>query len=169
VRLEPWSDDYLPVLRDLLADPDTVRFTRVPEPVPVDFERTWAATFEQRRVAGTGAVFAMLDDGDVLGLAFAPHLDTATQTAELGYVVAPWARGRGVASEALRQLTDWAFGERGMVRLELYIDAANEASKRVAQRAGYTFEGVLRSRHVKPSRRADTELWSRLVDDPQAV
>jgi RimJ/RimL family protein N-acetyltransferase len=80
--------------------------------------------------------------------------------------VASWARGRGVATSALRELTTWAFTELGMVRLELLIDVDNPGSQRVAENCGYTLEGVLRSVYVKPGRRTDTQIWSRLASDP---
>lgn len=54
-----------------------------------------------------------------------------------------------------------------MLRLELLISVANEASKRVATRAGYVREGVLRSLYLKPGVREDTEIWSRLATDPE--
>jgi RimJ/RimL family protein N-acetyltransferase len=70
-----------------------------------------------------------------------------------------------VATEALRQLTAWAFEEQGLIRLQLLISVSNEASKRVAQRCGYQLEGVLRGMYVKQDQREDTESWSRLVTD----
>src|SRR5262249_36213270 len=104
--------------------------------------------------------------GSPIGLALVPKLDRDARTAELGYVVLREARGRGVATEALRLLTEWAFAEAGMLRLELLIAPDNEASKRAAERCGYVREGVLRSFHVKQELREDTEIWSRLPGDP---
>jgi RimJ/RimL family protein N-acetyltransferase len=151
----------------MLDDPDLLRFTRIPEPVPPGFARTWLERYEEGRAAGNREAFAVVDDaGEFLGLALAPGIDRDTATAELGYAVAPGARGRGVASEALRELTEWAFGQQGMVRLELLISVDNPASKKVAERCGYVREGVLRSSYVKPGRREDTEIWSRLATDP---
>ena len=65
----------------------------------------------------------------------------------------------------MRQLTDWAFAELGMLRLELMISVENAGSKKVAERCGYLREGVLRSLHFKQDRREDTEIWSRLATD----
>jgi len=53
-------------------------------------------------------------------------------------------------------------------RLELRISVDNVASKRVAERCGYTRDGVLRSLYVKEGLREDTEVWSRLPGDPPA-
>jgi RimJ/RimL family protein N-acetyltransferase len=80
--------------------------------------------------------------------------------------VAAHARGRGVATGALALLTRWAFEEHGIQRAYLIIDVDNPASKVVAERAGYTREGVMRSTYLKQGRRSDTELWSRLPSDP---
>jgi RimJ/RimL family protein N-acetyltransferase len=135
--------------------------------VPPDFARTWLARYEEGRRDGTREAFAIVDDeGGFLGLALVPQIDRETRTAELGYVVAPAARGRGVASEALRQLSAWAVAELGIFRLELLISVDNAASKRVAEKCGYVREGVLRSFHVKQDVREDTEIWSRLATDP---
>jgi RimJ/RimL family protein N-acetyltransferase len=70
-----------------------------------------------------------------------------------------------VATEALCLLTEWAFSELGMQRLELLISVDNEGSKRVAVRCGYVREGVLRSHYFKSGLREDTEIWSRLPSD----
>ena len=48
----------------------------------------------------------------------------------------------------------------GLARLEAWIDLANQASKRVAERAGFTFEGIRRSVHVKEELRADMAVYS---------
>ena len=106
------------------------------------------------------------DGGEFLGLALAPAIARDPEwTAELGYAVAEAARGRGVATQALRLLTDWAFAE-GILRAELIISPDNEGSKRVAERAGYVYEGLLRSKYFKGGRREDQEIWSRLPTDP---
>ncbi len=167
ITLEPFGERHLAGVEGMLADPELLRFTRVPEPAPPGFARTWLERYEEARREGGREAFAIVDEsGAFLGLALAPSIDHEARTAELGYVVAPEARGRGVASEALRRLTAWAFAELGMLRLELLISVENTASKRVAERCGYVREGVLRSRHVKQDLREDTEIWSRLATDP---
>ena len=166
-RLEPFGEQHLPGFRLLVADPSVRRYTRVPDPVPEDFDRTWADRYERGRADNTRMNFAIEDaaDGTFLGIAVAPHLDRDERTAELGYVLGPDARGRGVATEALRQLTVWAFEDREMFRLQLLISVSNDASKRVAQRCGYHLEGVLRGLYFKQDVREDTESWSRLASD----
>ena len=152
----------------MLTDDGVLHFTRVPEPVPPNFGRTWLARYEEGRLDGSREAFAIVDGtaAAFLGLALAPRIDREERTAELGYVVAPAARGRGIATEALRLLTEWGFSELDVLRLELWIDVVNEASKRVAERCGYLREGVLRSVYFKQGMRRDFEIWSRLPTDP---
>jgi RimJ/RimL family protein N-acetyltransferase len=164
IRLELFTAEHLPAFAALASDPDVLRFTRFPaEPAP-DFAERWLATYEQHRTVGTREAFAILEDGAFVGFAVAVGIDETARTVELGYAVAPRARGRGIASETLRQLSDWAFAQ-GMERLELHIGDDNEASKRVAARAGYVREGLMRSVYFKDGLRADTELWSLLPSD----
>jgi RimJ/RimL family protein N-acetyltransferase len=90
------------------------------------------------------------------------------QTGEFAYVVAPEARGRGLAPRTLRVFGEWAFAELGLQRLQLRIDPENEVSHAVALRAGYQREGTLRSAFVVRGRRADVVMYSRLPTDPPA-
>jgi RimJ/RimL family protein N-acetyltransferase len=167
IRLEPFDRSHLALLAALAEDPDVVRFTRVPDPVPPGFPETWLERYEEGRRDGTREGFAIVGgDGAHLGAAVAPRIDREARTAELGYVVVRDARGRGVATDALRLLTGWAFGELDLHRLELLISVDNEPSKRVAERCGYVREGVLRGLHVKQDVHEDTEIWSRLASDP---
>jgi RimJ/RimL family protein N-acetyltransferase len=167
VRLEPLAPAHLPGLAALTADAEAVRWTRLPEPMPAGFAESWLARYEQGRADGTGFGWAALgDDGTFLGVALAPHVDAEAREIELGYIVAREARGRGVATEMVRQLTRWAFDEQGAQRIVLLIDAENTASERVAERCGYVREGVMRSVYLKPGRRIDQAVWSRLPGDP---
>jgi RimJ/RimL family protein N-acetyltransferase len=167
LRLEPLAERHLAAFPALLADPDVLRFTRVPDPAPAGFAQRWLERYEAGRRDGTREAFVAIDDGgDPVALALLPQIDPTAAEAELGYIVWPHARGRGVATESLRRLTDWAFHEGAIERAYLYISVENVPSKRVAKRCGYVREGVLRSVYIKPGVREDVELWSRLRSDP---
>jgi len=166
IGLTPFDERHLPGFAAMLTDPDVKRFTRLPVPTPRGFPRTWLERYEQGRRTGTSEAFAIVDEGgEFLGCATAFGIEAGAKTGELGYMVAPGARGRGVATAALRLLTEWGFAERGLLRLELLISVDNVVSIRVAERAGYMKEGVLRSLFVKDGRREDHELWSCLPSD----
>jgi RimJ/RimL family protein N-acetyltransferase len=90
----------------------------------------------------------------------------AELTAEVGYWVAPWARGRGVATAAARLLATHAFGQ-GVRRLSLRTEWENTASQRVAIGAGFTREGVQREGGAnRDGTRHDLIVWARLDTDP---
>ena len=166
MRLVPFGTEHLDALRAMLRDPDILRFTRVPEPPPDDFAETWLALYEDARENGTREAFAAVrEDGELLGLGLVPTFDRDGREAELGYIVAPEHRGRGVGAAILRELTDWAFTQ-GIERAELFIDVRNPASEGVARRAGYVREGTLRSVHHTGGRRIAATVWSRLPSDP---
>jgi [ribosomal protein S5]-alanine N-acetyltransferase len=168
VRLEPLGEPHLAAVAEMFADDDVLRYTRVPVPVPSGWEREWFDFYEEGRRNGTREAFAAVDadDGSFLGLGLAFSIDAEGRQLELGYVVSPHGRGRGVATRTLQLLTDWAFDALDALRIELWISASNEASKRVAERAGYSYEGTLRSYHFKQGIRDDFEVWSRLASDP---
>jgi RimJ/RimL family protein N-acetyltransferase len=168
VRLEPFTAAHLGAFAALAEDPDVRRFTRFPDPPDPGFPAAWWARYERGRAEGTCEAFAIADAGGAfLGLALAPHIDREAAEAELGYVVAAAARGRGIATAAVRQLTRWAFDVRGLERLTLIVDVANAGSQKVAERCGYVREGVLRNSYVKPGLRADTIIYARLRTDPE--
>ena len=163
IRLVPFGAEHDAGFTEMLSDAQVARFTPLPQPVPPGFAATWRRRYDDHRPEREN--FAIVDDtGAFLGIAVAPMVDREARTAELGYAVVPDVRGRGVALEALRQLTSWAAGI-GMQRIFLLISVDNTASKRVAKRAGYRFEGVLRARYVKPGVWEDTESWSFLPSE----
>jgi RimJ/RimL family protein N-acetyltransferase len=64
---------------------------------------------------------------------------------ELGITLFPAARGRGLGAEAVELLTRWLLAEGGMERVQASTSVDNVAMRRVLERLGYAYEGVLRS------------------------
>jgi RimJ/RimL family protein N-acetyltransferase len=86
-------------------------------------------------------------------------------TAEVGYWTAPGARGRGVAPEAVRAICRWGFEVRELELIEWRAEVGNEASRRVAEKAGFVLEGQLRKRLVHRGQRVDAWIGSLLKDE----
>ncbi len=168
VRLEPLVERFVPDFDALTRDPDIQRFTRVPTALPDGFAVTWVGRYVTGWEDGSRAGFAVLDSetATFLGMAALVEIRWDESEAELGYMVAPAARGRGVAGRAIRLVSGWAL-ELGLARVEALIDIANEPSLRAVERAGYTREGVLRSTHFKDGERADIAVYSLLPGDPR--
>jgi RimJ/RimL family protein N-acetyltransferase len=167
IRLAKLSDEHLSGLASLLDDPDVLANTRVPEPVPNGFAHQWLQAYKDGEADGTRDGFAIEDaeTGEFLGIAGLVAIEREANQAEIGYIVSPQARGRGIATRALRLVTDYALGEVGLARVQLLINSDNTPSLRVAERSGYAREGVLRSFYVKPGRRDDMVVYSRLPAD----
>ena len=167
IRLEPLAESHLEGLAALGQDPLVARNTRVPEPWPEAFERRWLDLYEQGREEGKRHGYAVVDaeTGAFLGIAGVVDIHRDANQGEIGYALAPEARGRGIATRALELVTRYALEDLGLERVELQIATDNDASIRVAEKCGYRREGVLRSLYVKPGRRGDFVIYSRLPDD----
>ena len=94
--------------------------------------------------------------GDLVGCCGVDDWSKA-DVAQFGYWLAASARGHGYATRAVVLLTRWLF-ERGAARVFLTIVADNEASVAVARRAGFVYEGTMRSHAVWQARRCDV-MW----------
>ena len=172
VALHPWSADDADALVRRINDPQIATYLDlVPHPyAPSDAYNWFAMTAEGWR-SGTNATFGIHIDGidDVvggIGVRFLSDLDDGC--AEVGYWVAAEARGRGVATAATRAAARWAFGVvPELARIQLRADAENVASNRVAEKAGFTREGVLRAQryNARLGRRSDFVMWSLLREE----
>jgi RimJ/RimL family protein N-acetyltransferase len=166
IWLEPLDGRFVPDFDQLADDPDIVRFTRVPSAPDAGFTAAWVGRHVSGWDDGSRAGFAILSlDGAFLGMVAMVDLDLAGRQGEIGYMVSPDARGRGVAGRALRIVSAWALGPLGLERVELRISSDNEPSLRVAERLGFVREGVLRSLHLKDDVRSDVVVYSLLAGE----
>jgi RimJ/RimL family protein N-acetyltransferase len=114
---------------------------------------------ERGRLLALAAIDAQT--GEIVGGATLHHLDAERRIVEIGYFVLPHARRRGIATTIARLLAAHAFS-LGIERVAAYVNVGNVASERVAERAGFTREGVVRSMPVPDGRRVDKTLFSLL-------
>ncbi|GIF74642.1 GNAT family N-acetyltransferase [Asanoa siamensis] len=113
-----------------------------------------------------GAIWAIARSGGgpAVGLIGLDGLDLAGGSAEILYWLLPAGRGRGAAVEATRRLSRWAFDDLGLHRLRLCHATANEASCRVATKAGFAVEGTMRSALLHEDGWHDQHLHARIRD-----
>jgi RimJ/RimL family protein N-acetyltransferase len=167
VTLRPWRADDAPAIAAVLdGDPEITHWLdMVPQPYGLEEAHQYVAACRRGWEEGAGASFAILDaaDGSVAG-SIGIRLDLPAGVAETGYWVARAARGRGVATHALRLAAAWILAVPGVERLQLRADALNAPSQRVAEKAGFKREGVLRSALYNPrqGRRVDFVVYSLL-------
>ena len=100
-------------------------------------------------------------EGVFLGGSGLHRIDWAVRRFELGYWCRSSRQGRGYVTEAALALTRFAFGQLQARRVEVRMDDTNERSWKVAQRAGFALEGVLRSDSLNPLGAArDTRVYA---------
>ena len=156
VRLRSPRPDDVPDLVEACQDPEAIRWTTVPQPYGVAEAQTWLGVVEDGWASGRNATFfiSTAEHGDRYCGAIDLRLDS-DGGAEVGFGVAPWARGSGVCTDALRLICRWGFDTLGLGRIEWLAHVGNDASRRVAEKAGFTYEGVLRSKCAQRGRRFD--------------
>lgn len=127
-------------------DPEIQRWI----PVPVPYERHHGAEWVSQR-PGLWAQDQELSwlvtdrrDGRLLGTVALHARDESMR--EIGYWAAPWARGRGVITDAARLACRWGFEALHLQRIEWWATVGNWASRRVAEKVGFTVEGACRAR-----------------------
>ena len=166
VALRPWSADDLAAFVAMHDDPDVARFTPLASPYTEAHGRAWLTAEPGRRIAGDELALAVhaAGGGAVGSIGLRPDPDDR-EIVEVGYVVAAHARGRGVATRAVRLAVGWAIETWRPERMQLTTTIDNAASHRVAERAGFRREGVLRAWAANRGRRVDLVMWSRLPGD----
>ncbi|WP_216592667.1 GNAT family N-acetyltransferase [Verrucosispora sioxanthis] len=147
VRLRPFRLDDVEDVAAGCADPLTQRFLDgLPDPYTEADARWWITQGAPAAFASGGAAYAVADPTTdrLLGTVGLSNPVPQRGQAEIGYWVAPWARGRGVTTAATRALSEHAFAG-GTARLELLTRPENAISQRVALAVGFRPEGVRRS------------------------
>jgi RimJ/RimL family protein N-acetyltransferase len=102
-----------------------------------------------------------------LGTVIVHHVEADHGRAEIGFWLAPGARGAGLGTRAVTLLVDWLFGHRWLRRLELTTTPDNEGALALAESLGFTREGVLRQRVVERDRAVDI-VWFGLLREEWA-
>jgi RimJ/RimL family protein N-acetyltransferase len=171
VTLRPWSRDDAPFMAEASADPAIRRYNGVhdrqgcPNPPLSNTEAEtvidqFALNWRAFAATGTasGVAFAITDagSGELVGCCGVDDW-TGEDVAQFGYWIAANARGRGYATRTAILMTRWLF-ELGAARVFLTIVAGNEDSVAVARRAGFVYEGTMRSHGVWQGQRCDV-MW----------
>ncbi|KIZ19552.1 GNAT family N-acetyltransferase [Streptomyces natalensis] len=147
--LRPWGGDDAAMVQRAYADPEIHRW-HSRHVASLEEARERIASFGRgwREERAAEWVVTAAVGGEALGRVALRWMDLQRGLAECAYWVLPHARGKGVAPRALTTLADWALDEVGFHRLELVHSDRNEASCRVATKAGFAGEGVRRSAHL---------------------
>jgi RimJ/RimL family protein N-acetyltransferase len=162
VALRPWAEsDAASVVECIDGDPEiTVWLDQVPQPYTLADAKSYITGVDQETYAVTDA-----GSGRVLGsIGLGGPVDGIC---EIGYWIRADARGHGTTTRALTLLSRAALERDGVERVQLRADVENVSSRRVAEKAGFQLEGVLRSAHwnARLGRRQDWAMYSLLPAD----
>jgi RimJ/RimL family protein N-acetyltransferase len=134
VRLREIEPADLPAIDAGQHDPDVMRWIGAPWPIEELPGRL------ERLAAEGSPTFAICEAGheqELLGLVWLNKSIDDGSTRSVGYWLLPSARGRGVATSAVRLISRWAIEELGTVHLQLHTAPDNDRSQRLAERSGF--------------------------------
>ena len=162
VALRPWRREDAPALVDCLnGDPEiTIWLDQIPQPYSLSDALDY--------IGGVGEqAFAILDEDGRLAGSIGVRWNEPRDVGEIGYWARRDVRGCGLMTRALVLIASFAIRHEGAARVQLRADVENTASRRVAEKAGFTFEGVLRAAHwnERLGRRQDWAMYSLLPDE----
>lgn len=161
VTLRAWSMADAAAITGACQDPEIPRWTTVPTPYTEADARRWLEIVtnptleDQLNFAVTRS-----DDGSLIGSLSLWIVKPGI--VEFGYWAAAESRGQGHIPRALRLLARWTFDELRVPRLQLGTFPGNQPSERVAEKVGFSPEGVLRSYMDQRRERRDVRMWSLL-------
>ncbi|MEW1660152.1 GNAT family N-acetyltransferase [Streptomyces sp. NPDC093707] len=145
LELRPWELSDADVLVAAGQDPAIRLWNRLGVEA-TDQARKRIEAMHERWRAELSAIWAIArPGGEAVGLIGWGDIDLRNGGAEIVYRILPPARGGGIAVEAVERVGRWALDDLGLHRLRLCHSVANQASCRVATKAGYALEGTLRS------------------------
>ncbi|HEY7174660.1 MAG TPA: GNAT family protein [Micromonosporaceae bacterium] len=168
LTLRPFDSGDISAVARACADDLTQRWLPLPRPYDEAVAEQWCtAEAELARVNGDGVQLAMADrDTNLLvGGVCLKRTSWPRGITEIGYWTSPDSRGRGFATEAAAALGRWALAIDAIHRVELTAATGNLASQRVAEKAGYRFEGVARAGGYVHGGRVDLRIYSLIRAD----
>jgi RimJ/RimL family protein N-acetyltransferase len=163
VLLRPWVPEDVDAVVDGFGHPSVTQWF----PVEVPFTKAAASAFVEAAgaawLADECATFAVIDveTGVAVGGVDVDEIDWAARSGDVGYWLAASARGRGLATRAVRLVARWALADLGLTRLTLLAEPENTASLAVATRTGFRREyGTVADTDWRDGRRREFVVFS---------
>lgn len=157
VCVRPWRGTDLATVVEASRDPYIPKVTTVPAPFTKGAGERWLDRQDVRSRSGLGISLAIAENesgrDEAVGAVVLMHRGHGVYG--LGYWLLPAARRRGLASRAVALVVEWTLAQTGVAELEALVEPWNEASIRVAERAGFTRDRLLRAEISVAGREAD--------------
>ena len=161
VTLRPPDERDLPAIEAGIHDLDVVRWFGAP-----DATAAGVLALNRRRWAEGSPTLAICERDDrCVGHVWINLARGDATAGSVGYWLLPSARGRGLATRAVRLIVDWSFRDLGIERLRLYAEPANEPSQRVAERAGFRRIAIVAG-HMRADGRSVDQVVFELTPGP---
>lgn len=161
--IRPWQQPDVDAVVSAFTDP-AIRRWHV-RAMTHDQARDWIRSWAEQWAAGSGADWAVTNDDGVVGHVGFRQIYPRDASAGISYWTLPWARGRGVAVRAAVAASAWMLGHGGLHRIQLTHSTLNDASCRVAVKAGFVSEGVARSSGLHADGWHDMHVHARIAGD----
>lgn len=166
-RLRPWRLTDAEALARHANDADIARYLRdiFPHPYGIADAQHYLSLVTDPASAELTLAFEV--EGEAAGsISLLFQSDVSRRSAEVGYWLTRRFWGRGLATAAVRALSDYGLAHFDLVRLYATVYAPNLASARVLEKAGYTLEGRLRQAVTKHQQVLDALLYARVKPLP---
>lgn len=165
--LRPFRHDDAPLVHEYLSDPRIAQWTlNIAHPYPEGAAEGWISSHEAAAEAGTDITWAIAlpDDDRVIG-AIGLILTPRHRRGEIGYWLATPFWGQGVMTEAARAVVAYGLGTLGLRRIQATCLPHNVGSYRVMEKAGMTFEGILRDYYLRRGEFTDSAMYAIVLRD----
>jgi ribosomal-protein-alanine N-acetyltransferase len=166
-RLRPWRLTDAEVLASHANDADIARYLRDVFPHPYGIADAQYYLDLMTDPASTELTVAIEVAGEAAGsISLLFQQDISRRSAEIGYWLGRQFWGQGIATAAVRALSEYGLAHFDLVRLYATVYAPNLASARVLEKAGYTLEGRMRQAVTKHEQVLDALLFARIKPLP---
>jgi [ribosomal protein S5]-alanine N-acetyltransferase len=168
VSLRPWRRADIETVVEASRDPYIPKVTSLPAPFTRGAGERWLARQDDRSRSGVGVSLAIAETsrGEAVGAVVLMHRGGGVFG--VGYWLLAPARGRGLASRAVALAVECALAQPGVEEVEALVEPWNEASIRVAERAGFAHDRLLRAEISVAAREADVVRYVRAGQSPRS-
>ncbi|HEU0165061.1 MAG TPA: GNAT family N-acetyltransferase [Thermomicrobiales bacterium] len=165
ITLRPFTPDDAPTVQEMLAGPEIASTTlNISHPYPEGAAASWIESHAEAADLGMALTWASerTEDSMLLG-AIAVHLTPRHLRGEIGYWLGVPFWNQGYTTEAAKLVVDYAFATLGLHRVQATCLPTNIGSSRVMEKAGLTFEGILRDYYQKRGVFTDVAMYARIA------
>jgi RimJ/RimL family protein N-acetyltransferase len=166
LTLRPFADSDLDAIVVAASDPLTQQWLPLPRPYRLEHAKGFVHRIAPAaQASGTGLIRAIEFEGDLAGAIDFKNTDWSDKATEIGYWTSPAHRGRGLMTEAVTAMALYALTAVHLERVVLRMATGNTASARVAEKAGFTREGIARNAGFTHDGRVDYFVHSLIRPD----